>query len=145
MRTIGMFLLFISTFAQLFAEPAFGSIGPAVPLVRLIALPERFNDKAISTIGIVRISRDKGGPVMRLYADKDFARLETFYDFVFIDMPLESDFFITNELDELNFRFVRVEGKFRNTSETEDSINPPFRNVGTIHTVTKFQLIDEIE
>ena len=132
--------------------PEYGG-SPATPLVRIFALPERYDGKRVFTIGVIRVIWRRNGPMIRLYADEGHARNETYYDWVFLGTPMVVEIGGKNihkvpsmeEILKLDMRYVLVEGQFINHSETESVMRFPYQNVGIITQLTKLRPVIRME
>ena len=118
-----------------------------MPLVRILSTPERYDGKRISTIGILRILKFDYGFSFRLYADEGYARHKTFYSYISIGDRKDLDY-LKNWLDDIinqdsDMKFARVEGVFRNTTETEKVLHSGFRNTGYIFDISRIQILKE--
>ena len=119
--------------------------GVAVPLVRILSTPERYDGKRISTIGILRILDFESEIWIRLYADEGYARHNAYYSYISIG---DRNDYLKNRFDDImnqdsDMKFARVEGVFRNTTETEKVLHSGFRNTGYIYDISRIQILKE--
>ena len=127
----------------------------ATPLVRIFALPEKYDGKRVFTIGVLRVTWEGtgNGPVIRLYADEGHARNETYYDWVFLGAPMVVEIAGQNiikvpskeEILKLDMRYVVVEGQFFDLSEKGSTRLFPYRNVGAIDHLTILRPVVRME
>ena len=125
-----LFSFFISTYC--YSDGMKGASGVAVPLVRILSTPERYDGVRISTIGILRILLDFDSEIwsVRLYADEGYARHNTYYSYISIGNHndyLTKKWLVDIMNQDSDMKFARVEGVFRNTTETEKALHLPFR------------------
>ena len=124
----------------------------ATPMVRILAQPEQYDGKRVSTVGVLRVIKEIVGDrkMARLYLEEGHARNETYYDWIALGSPLV----IENELyrivavpDEeemlsLDMEYVRVEGAFELYSDDEPIMWGHFNSVGMIDRLAKLEPMD---